>query len=90
MRMMVILLFLILLNGCQQIDVECIQNSDCAPAGCSGQVCVSADKAKDIITTCEFKEEYKCLKLTSCGCVSNKCQWKESEEYKECLEEVGA
>ncbi|MAG45511.1 MAG: hypothetical protein CMH63_01935 [Nanoarchaeota archaeon] len=83
------LLFLVLLNGCvSQQRVECTKDSECAIGGCSSQVCTSIDKAKDLITTCEYREEYGCLKLTLCGCVDNKCQWNENEDYKTCLEEV--
>ena len=69
-------------------NYECSTDSECAPAGCSGQICASGEKAKEIITTCEYKEEYSCLKLTSCGCVNNKCAWKENENYLNCLEGV--
>lgn len=68
-------------------DAECTIDSDCTAAGCSGQLCLPKDKAKNIMTTCEFKAEYECLRLTSCSCVKGKCGWVESEEYKECLED---
>lgn len=87
---------MILISGCTHNtsnasngnNVECDSDSDCAAAGCSSQLCAPKEKASDIITTCEYKEEYSCLKLTSCGCVDNKCQWLENEGYNECLEEV--
>jgi|SRR3989338_4648575 len=69
-------------------NYECFKDSDCAPAGCSGQICAPSGKASEIITTCEYKEEYSCLKLTSCGCVDYECQWLENAEYSGCLEEV--
>lgn len=84
--------FLILVSGCYNPvadkDIECNVDSECAIAGCSSQLCVGADTSSDIITTCEYKEEYSCLKLTGCGCVNNKCAWLENENYKGCLEEV--
>lgn len=83
-------LILLLISGCNVKNYECLKDSDCATAGCSGQICTSNEKTKGLITTCEFKEEYKCLKFSSCGCVNNKCQWKESNEYSNCLEGVGA
>lgn len=87
----VIAFFLIFVNGCgiafDSIKPECATDNDCAPAGCSGQIC--APQGKDIITTCEFKEEYKCVEFTSCGCISNKCQWADTQEYNDCLQEVG-
>ena len=89
----VIAFFLIFVNGCgiasDSIKPECVTDNDCAPAGCSSQLCVSAKEAEDIITTCEFKEEYKCVEFTSCGCVSNKCQWVDTQEYNDCLQRVG-
>jgi len=90
----VLLPLLILVSGCYNSttdkNVECSTDSDCAPAGCSSQLCVSANKASEIITTCEYREEYSCLKLTSCGCVNNKCSWNENENYLNCLEGVRA
>lgn len=93
MKLGVILLpFLIIISGCSRIvdnkDFECSADSECVPSGCSSQLCISADKASDIITTCEYREEYSCLKLTSCGCIDNKCQWAENAEYNKCLEGV--
>ncbi|MBS3151539.1 eight-cysteine-cluster domain-containing protein [Candidatus Woesearchaeota archaeon] len=90
----ILLPLLILISGCSLLadnknkNIECASNSDCAVVGCSSQLCVSADKASEIITTCEYREEYSCLKLTSCDCINNKCQWLENDNYNECLEEV--
>jgi len=97
MKLGVVLLpILLFLSGCSHAvndksddkNFECSSDSDCAAAGCSSQLCVGADKASGIITTCEYKEEYSCLKLTSCGCINNKCSWNENENYLNCLEEV--
>ena len=91
-----ILLLLVFLNGCvieadKEMRVkECGQDRDCVSAGCSGQLCAPVEQALDIITTCEFKEEYKCLELTSCGCVNGGCAWLENEDYNACLEGVRA
>ncbi len=107
------------------IEAECSADSDCATAGCSGQLCVKADKAadmsetqgvsesqklsvsddaqklkllthaqnakrSDIITTCEYKEEYGCLKLTSCGCNEGRCGWAANANYSECIEHISS
>ena len=84
---------LFLISSCTQktieepkTEAECNTDLDCATAGCSGQLCISKDKAQDIITTCEFKEEYECLKLSSCSCIDNKCQWQENNKYLNCIE----
>jgi eight-cysteine-cluster-containing protein len=74
--------------GSNGLDYECVVDSDCAVGGCSSQLCLSDDLAKDMITTCEWREEYACYKLTSCGCVDNKCAWKENNEFSGCMENV--
>jgi len=65
-------------------DKECNADLDCVKAGCSAQLCVSKEKS-DIITTCEYRSEYDCLKKTICGCVRNKCEWKETGPYRDCI-----
>ena len=88
---MILIIFLVFLNGCfvsKEEDLECVSDSDCVSAGCSSQLCVGASESKGIITTCEYRDEYACLELSSCGCVDNKCQWNENKEYVECLDGV--
>ena len=85
--------FLIIVTACTQVgeipvDAECSSDSDCVLAGCSSQLCAPKEEAQGIMTTCEYKEEYGCLKLTSCGCINNKCRWAEIPDYLECLKEV--
>lgn len=70
----------------ENITAECTSDSDCSVGGCSGQVCTTTGEAKGLITTCEYREEYGCLKLTSCGCAGGKCAWKETPELKSCLD----
>ena len=41
-------------------DFVGLEANGCAIAGCSGQLCVSADEAGDFMTTCEFRAEYAC------------------------------
>ena len=67
-------------------DVGCVSNSDCGVGGCSGQICGEKEDVQGIITTCEFREIYGCYRLTSCGCLNNKCQWIENEEFNECVD----
>lgn len=63
-----------------------LQANGCAVAGCSGQLCVSADEAGDIVTTCEYRSEYACYKEASCEPQSNgKCGWTMSNDLKTCL-----
>ncbi len=91
------ILGILVLSGCvenrsqENQTNECLSNSDCIPAGCSNQICVSKNKASDIVTTCEWKEQYSCLQKTSCGCVQNKCEWDYSEpEYRSCIDNLPA
>jgi|SRR3989338_185608 len=67
---------------------ECTTDPECMPAGCSNQVCAQIDKAPSLITTCEYREEYACLKETSCGCKLGKCAWKDIPEYSRCLADL--
>lgn len=67
-------------------EKECTIDADCSTGGCSGQICGAKDKVKDIVTTCEWREEYGCYKKTSCSCISGKCQWKETDEFLNCME----
>ncbi len=58
----------------------------CAVAGCSGQLCVSADEAGDIVTTCEYRAEYACHKEAYCGPQADgKCGWSQTAELQRCL-----
>ena len=50
----------------------CKTDSDCTPIGCSSQLC-SSDP--DIITTCEFSEDFPDKNVYDCGCVEVKCVW---------------
>ena len=87
----ILILFLVFIIGCSSynnsINIECNLDSDCGEGGCSGQICTTAEEAPNIITTCEYREEYSCYRLTSCGCVNNKCQWIENNEFNECINE---
>ena len=61
---------------------------ECVTAGCSGEVCAPESLAPDIITTCEWKEEYECLALTVCERQPNgQCGWTPNEEFDACMAE---
>ena len=63
-----------------------ISANGCAVAGCSGQLCVSADEAGSVVTTCEFKAEYACYREAQCEPQADgKCGWTETAELKRCL-----
>ena len=63
-----------------------LQANGCAVAGCSGQLCVSADEAGGIVSTCEYRAEYGCYREASCEPQANGiCGWTETAELKQCL-----
>ena len=63
-----------------------LQANGCAVAGCSGQLCVSADEAGNIVTTCEFRAEYACYREASCEPQADgKCGWTSTPELRQCL-----
>ncbi len=64
---------------------ECLKDSDCEVGGCSGTICEK--KGERTITTCEYRAEYACYKLTECGCDKGKCSWLEKQEFVRCLNE---
>ena len=58
----------------------------CAVAGCSSQLCVSADEAEGIVTTCEYRAEYACYQEASCEPQADgKCGWTQTPELQRCL-----
>ncbi|WP_437765086.1 hypothetical protein WMF27_31825 [Sorangium sp. So ce281] len=57
----------------------------CVVTGCSGQVCADADE--EIVTTCEYREEYACYKehgVCERG-ASGECGWRATPELEACL-----
>ena len=59
-----------------------VTKGDCRITGCSGQVCSD----EEVVTTCEFKEEYTCYKTAKCERQEDgKCGWTPSEELVACL-----
>jgi len=63
-----------------------LQANGCAVAGCSGQLCVSADEAGNIMTTCEYRAEYGCYQEASCEPQADgQCGWTETPELQQCL-----
>ena len=70
----------------ESTSTDAMQANGCAIAGCSGQLCVSADEASTIVTTCEYRSEYACYKEASCETQADgKCGWTQSDDLKKCL-----
>ena len=66
-------------------EAECGSNSGCETGGCSGQLCGNKGGFEGLTTTCDFKGEYSCLKLTKCSCIENKCAFEETKDYIGCM-----
>ena len=63
-----------------------LPTTECKITGCSGQICSD----EEIVTTCEFKEEYTCYKTAKCEKQEDgKCGWTPSEELVACLMSAG-
>lgn len=60
-----------------------ITKTSCYVDGCSSHVCSSSP---DVMTTCEWKEEYACYQKATCEVqLSGECGWTETTELKSCL-----
>jgi hypothetical protein len=58
----------------------------CKRGGCSRQLCVE-DTSEDMISTCEFKEEYSCYAKATCERQSNgQCGFTKTPELQACLD----
>ena len=58
----------------------------CVPAGCSGTICAELSEAANIVTTCEYRAEYACYKLTKCERQADEtCGWTQTAEFAACL-----
>lgn len=63
-----------------------LQANGCAVAGCSGQLCVSANEAGTIYSTCEYRAEYACYREASCEPQADgQCGWTQTNELTQCL-----
>ena len=58
--------------------------TQCISTGCSGEICA----AMPTVSTCLWKPEYACFKLTECTTSPDgECSWQKSEQFLKCLEE---
>ncbi len=59
----------------------------CYRGGCSSQLCT--DKP-DMVSTCEYREEYGCYQSATCERQPNgQCGWTQTESLKMCLSNAG-
>lgn len=69
------------------IEKECTTESDCGIGGCGGEICTTAKEAPSIVTACVYKEEFSCLRKTTCSCIEGKCEWrKDLAAYTGCID----
>lgn len=55
----------------------------CYVGGCSGQIC---SDQKDVVSTCEYREEYACYRTATCERQKdNQCGWTQTSELTACL-----
>ncbi|CAB50236.1 CGP-CTERM-anchored Cys-rich protein [Pyrococcus abyssi] len=71
-----------------KVGNECKADSDCKAQGCSGEACTP--KNETVFSICIYREWYKCLNLTSCGCYHGTCSWKPTEDFIRCLKKYNA
>lgn len=58
----------------------------CMVGGCSGQLCVDAKTGGDMVTTCEYREEYACYQGATCERqATGQCGWTQTKELSQCL-----
>ncbi len=86
---LMIAIIVILIVGNDQNSDPRIDNSagiQCVQGGCSGQLCVE-NGTNEIVTTCEWKDEYQCFNDALCEVQDDgKCGWTLTAEYEACLE----
>lgn len=69
-------------DGCQ-LPPKCVV-SDCVVGGCSGTLC--GGPGEDLVSTCEYKEEYQCYKQAICERqTTGKCGWTKTPEFNACI-----
>lgn len=75
-------------SGTPSPGASLLTSNGCAVSGCSGQLCISEDEARNGggVSTCEFRSEYACYREASCEPQANgKCGWTQTSELKKCL-----
>lgn len=62
---------------------ECQRDSDCKPAGCSGEICA----AQPLGSACGYAPHFACFKqpFARCACTSGQCGWKQNPALDACI-----
>ena len=67
------------------------EDRTCAIGGCSNHVCGEVEDMQDLITTCEFRNEYACYRDAVCERQTDgQCGWTETDALRSCLLEAGS
>ncbi|MCH7492362.1 hypothetical protein IID19_02080 [Patescibacteria group bacterium] len=70
------------------LAIECTTDSDCFIGGCSSQLCLAKATESDLLSICDYRNEYSCYSQDNCLCKNNKCQWEGTSEFVECVIEL--
>lgn len=63
--------------------------TECVRWGCSSQFCGDPKEVSGAMSTCEWKEEYRCAQLMACGRdAEQKCTLTPTAESEKCFAEV--
>ena len=63
----------------------------CAVGGCSQQVCGEVGEVENVVTTCEYREEYACYAHSKCERQTNgQCGWTQTAEYNRCIANISS
>ena len=65
----------------------CESDDDCSTDGCNSEICHSQINSSGGVSICIYEERFSCLALSNCGCINNKCQWDQNDDYLTCLEQ---
>ncbi len=74
--------------GTPSPDTPLLTSNGCAVSGCSGQLCISEEEARNGggVSTCEFRSEYACYREAVCEPQANgQCGWTQTAALKQCL-----
>jgi eight-cysteine-cluster-containing protein len=88
-KLAIMIAVLIIASGCasEAPDLECAADEDCMRGGCNGESCQANLDESPSLSVCQWKDEYDCLEIISCGCVEGKCKWETTDEYWGCVED---
>lgn len=66
----------------------CQSDADCTTGGCSSTICQS-EQGEQMMSICDWREEYACYNSISCGCNEGRCAWEKTPAFESCIVEKG-